>query len=231
MMAKKTSWAVGHARKKAKKAKRSKPNGASLRGEVKGFGITKEKLAKALGEMNVAEALEYLNGPEPRRAGISDEVVSGLKAEITSALEDAKRAAAQKQAATKPSSEVPSDAASSSSSLRGEQQFIGAESSEEASEQATREWREYCAEALAEAEKIETARGSISAPDAVTSLESLAASKADEPPLFKPRGKPATADREVPAPAASANNGKTHSKEKDSKAAVGFDWAVSKLSF
>lgn len=169
-MAKKTAWSIGNARKKAKKPKAAKPTAAAMKGTaaVKGFGMTKEKLAKLIGEMTAADALDFLAGPEPGKAGISEDVVEGLRTEIAHALE-AKKAAAGAEAAAAATSEAAESATGT------EQAPLAALAGpEDDSEEAMRKWREYCAEALAAAEKLEAADGG-------------AFNEVDEVPLFKPR--------------------------------------------
>lgn len=212
MMGKKTSWSIGTARKKEKRQKASKPTRSQRAGtSAKGFGITKEKLAKTLGEMSVAEAIGYLSGPEPRKAGISDVVVAALRSEILAAVVEAKRTAAKR-------------------------------SSEEAitDEEAIRKWREYCAQALAAAEKLDANADSGMEP-AVTD----ATSQSGDPPLFKPLTddpslfKPSGEKSEQSAsPLSTSNQGVGEASEDGERNApedvggitvappIGFDWVV-----
>ena len=69
MMGKKTSWSIGNARKKKKKAKVSKPTAASQRGEsgAKGFQITKEKCGAGLFTFLTTHALHSLTLRWPTR--------------------------------------------------------------------------------------------------------------------------------------------------------------------
>jgi len=173
-MGKKTAWSIGNARKKQKKAKAAKPTAATLRGatDVKGFGITKEKLAKALGQMTAMEAVEYLDGPEPRQAGISEKVVTALRTEILNAVEAAKKAA----------QETKGDAvAEEAPAMAGPEDDSG---------EAMRKWRTYCAEALASAEKAQGKSDALQPVD----LASIRPS-ANDVPLFKPRSVPTEAQQ------------------------------------
>ena len=186
MLAKKTAWSIGNARKKGKKS--AKITAASKRGNAgaRGFQVTKEKLAKALGEMSVADALTYLSGPEPRRAGISDTVVNGLKKEITDAAEAAKAEAAKDNA----------DPASGAAAMSGP---------DGDSEEAMRKWREYCAEAIAAAEAVDQAAShdaeEVETPAAnspSTTPPSLDAVPRGDIPLFKPREESSEPDTVAP---------------------------------
>ena len=163
-MGKKTSWSIGKARQKTKKAKVARRTAAGLKGltTVKGFGITKEKLAKSLGEMTAAEAIAFLSSPEPQRAGISDAVVVALRTEIINAVEAAKRTAVKEEEEEAAAERGPAAA--------------------ESSDQATRKWREYCAQALAAAEKVELADGTGDA------MPQPLFEPVDDVPLFKARG-------------------------------------------
>ena len=173
MMGKKTTWSIGNARKKGKGGPQSARQTAasstatgfgSSAGTAKGFGITKEKLAKALGEMTVAEAVEYLSGPEPKRAGISDEVAAALRTQIVDAAEAAKRTLAENPA-TQPAMSGPEDD----------------------SAEALRKWREYCKQALASAEEMDRNGAVGIEPPADDFMSRLQAAATDDIPLFKPR--------------------------------------------
>ena len=137
--------------------------------DAKGFQVTKEKLAKALGEMTATEAIEFLAGPEPGKAGISDKVVDALRAEIVNASQAAK--AKVEEAAVAAPANAPTGP-------------------EDDSEEAMRKWREYCAQALADAEKVDQAEElSIEVP--TTLAAAATSSEPDDVPLFKPRGQQA----------------------------------------
>lgn len=167
LLAKKTAWSIGKERKRGKKS--TKVTAASTRGntDAKGFQVTKEKLAKTLGEMSVADALKYLSGPEPGKAGISDSVVEGLKQEIEDAVAAAKAEAEKDDA----------EAASGQAAMTGP---------EDDSEEAMRRWRAYCAEALAAAEDVEAGVAPAPAsPPPPTSLDAVP--KSDVPLFKKPR--------------------------------------------
>ena len=173
MMGKKTTWSIGNARKKGKGGPQSARQSAagstatgfgSSAGPAKGFGITKEKLAKALGEMTVAEAVAYLSGPEPKRAGISDEVAAALCAQIVDAAEAAKRTLAGNPA-TQPAMLGPEDD----------------------SAEALRTWREYCKQALETAEEMDRNGAVGIEPPADDFMSRLQAAATDDIPLFKPR--------------------------------------------
>lgn len=181
LLAKKTGWSIGKERKRGKKS--TKVTAASTRGnaDAVGFQVTKEKLAKTLGEMSVADALKFLSGPEPGKAGISDSVIAGLKQEIEEAV------AAAKAEANKEAAEAAEAAASG--------QAAPMTGPEDDSEEALRRWRAYCAEALAAAEEAEQAgvRAPAPSPTATpppppsSSLDAVVARTSSDVPLFKPR--------------------------------------------
>ena len=177
VMGKKTAWSIGNARTKQKKAKAAKPTAATLKGgnAIKGFGMTKEKLAKALGQMTAAEAVDYLAGPEPRQAGISAKVVAALRTEILNAVAAAKKAAVETEGELverTPSEAVPA--------------MTGPEDN---SSEALRRWRAYCAEALVAAEKVQGESDDAQQPTDLASIKS----SVDDVPLFKPRSLPTEA--------------------------------------
>jgi len=218
MMGKKTAWSIGTARKKAKKAKAAKPTAAALRGDAaaRGFGITKEKLAKEIGQMTAAEALDYLAGPEPGKAGIPDDVAAALSAQILIGVEAAKnkKAAAKAEETEMAEQEQPASASGPASD----------------SEEAMRKWREYCAAALAAAEKAEddsdgasqTSKPNVTAQATVDHVAQLKP-PAEDVPLFKPRIK-------APAQTTLAPDANKLSTETDKLVAPppsGFTWGES----
>lgn len=216
MMGKKMAWSVGNARKKAKKAKAAKPTAAALRGDAaaKGFGITKERLAKAIGQMTAAEALDYLAGPEPGKAGISEEVAAALRAQILIGVEAAKKAAANAKEMEMAEQEQPASASGPA----------------DGSEEAMRKWREYCAEALAAAEKAEddsdgaskTSKPNITAQTTVDHVAQLKP-PAEDVPLFKPQIKAPAQTTLAP----DANKLSTETDELVAPPPSGFTWGES----
>mmetsp|Transcript_62935 Transcript_62935/g.124375 ORF Transcript_62935/g.124375 Transcript_62935/m.124375 type:complete len:145 (-) Transcript_62935:81-515(-) len=125
------------------------------------------RLAKAIGEMTAAEAIDYLAGPEPRKAGISVEVIEALRHEILNAVEAAKRAAAAEAERGSESSTAQGDETPASTPQTATMTGPADDSAEE-----MRKWRAYCAQALAAAKQVG---------------EQGSTSQAVSPPLFKPR--------------------------------------------
>lgn len=217
MMGKKT-WSIGNARKKAKKAKMAKQTAASTKGNsaVQGFGITKEKLAKALGEMSAEDAIAYLSGPEPLKAGISAEVVDALRTQIVNAYEAAQRAAAKEAKEKKAAAEAAQRADASS----GEGASAAPTGPVDDSEEAMRKWRQYCAQALAAAEQAAAVQGSSVPPR----------TDADDVPLFKPRDDdvPLFKPKAAPPPTGASSMATDEAKSDDTPSAApppsGFEW-------
>ena len=140
--------------------------------------------------MTVAEATEYLNGPEPAKAGISDTVVAALRTQILSAVADAKAAAAKEAAAAAGVAEAVAGESATPSGATQTETAAGAE--EGGPDEAMRKWREYCAKQLADAEKKE---GGAATSATATAAGAGAAQAAEEMdiPLFKPRSEAAAA--------------------------------------
>lgn len=190
------------------------------------------RLAKALGEMTAADAIDYLAGPEPRKAGISDEVIEALRSEIVNAVAAAKRAAAKEAAAA---SEAEREMSSSpDASIAGPA---------DDSEEAMRRWREYCAQALAAAENAEQAREQgapgESEPSSVPGA-AVAATEgpplfkpraSDDPPLFKPRAAapsaPSVGSGDVPGSGAKDADTRGDGAKSDATPPSGFEWGPS----
>lgn len=205
MMGKKTSWSIGKERKKGKKS--AKPTVASVKGNdsAKGFSTTKEKLAKALGEMSAAEAIEYLSGPEPRAAGISDTVAASLCAEIIKAVAVAKADAAKEATAAAKEAAAATKAAAKQAAVATKAVAAEPASSlpeeDVSEEEAMARWRAYTAEAMAAAQKLEQQQQEPSARQEEEEEVPLFKPKPDDVPLFKPRAA-AKVEETAPPPAA-----------------------------
>ena len=151
--------------------------------------------------MTAAEAIDYLAGPEPGKAGISNTVVEALRTEILNAVQAAKVAKAKEDEG------AAAEQSGASTGMSGP---------EDDSEEAMRKWREYCAQAMAAAEKIDQG-GDGAGEAAMPPLSTAAATpESSDPPLFKPRADPPA---EAKAPA--AGSGATSDAAPPPS---GFDW-------